>query len=79
VIYLRTDTINDSPSKFDLSPEERLASSDSDMCEKFGFIKTMNIYKHVRKFIEIVRKRLKNYRTKRMVVEEIIKTEETFI
>jgi len=49
------------------------------MVEKFGVAKTLFIYKKVKYFIEVVKKRLKNYWTKEKVVEEIIKTEETYI
>ncbi len=59
--------------------EKRLAMSDSNMMEKFGALKTIHIYQYVKKFITLIRKRLKNYKTKKMVVEEIIKTEETYI
>lgn len=35
--------------------------SDSNMLEKFGVVKTIIIYKRCKKFIEVVKKRLKNY------------------
>jgi len=56
-----------------------MAMSDSDMLEKFGILQSARIYKKVKSFIDIIRKRLRNYRTKRLVVEEIIKTEQTYI
>ena len=66
--------------EFNQQPSEhRLAMSDSNMLEKFGVVKTIIIYKRCKKFIEIVKKWLKNYWTKKLVVEEIIKTEQTYI
>lgn len=49
------------------------------MVEKFGIIKSIFIYKKVKLFVDKVKKRIKNYKTKEKVVEEIIKTEETYI
>ena len=78
VFILRAETEKLPEQSFEPA-EKRLALSDSNMLEKFGAVKTMMIYQYVKKFGLIVRKRLKNYKTKRMVVEEILKTEETFI
>lgn len=47
--------------------------------KEFGFAGTTRIIEHVKRFCEIMKKRVKNNKVKRLVVEEVIKTEEVFI
>ena len=73
-MYIRSETIEspwmniEEEEKLFEPAEKWLAMSDSNMLEKFGMLKTIMIYKHVKKFYEKIKKWLKNYKTKKMVV-----------
>ena len=61
------------------SSEKSLAMSDEDRVSSMGLLATINIYAKVKQFIKVLRKRVKNNRYKEKVVEEILKTEQTYI
>ena len=56
-----------------------MALSDSHLHARFGLFGTMRIYKYVNQFKDNMKKRVRNNKYKKKVVEEIIKTEENYI
>lgn len=73
-----TELAGDEEEKEDDIPEERFEIDDQSM-QKFGVMGVARIQNYVKKFCEILKKRVKNNKTKRHVVDEIIKTEEAYL
>lgn len=72
-IWVEEDQIEDE------SPEAKLAKTDSNLVGRIGVFGAIKVYEFVRKFVETMKKWIKNNKYKWLVIDEIIKTEETYL